>query len=106
MNSLGLDHYVTSIAAELRDGILLLKVMDKVQPSLVNWKRVNMNPVGIYKKIENCNYVIELGKKLDFSLVSVDGKDFVDGKSKLALGTHKVNVASLNIFQLGDTSVN
>lgn len=83
---MGLENYVETISAQLSDGILLLKVMDKVQSGLINWKRVNMDPAGIYKKIENCNYVIELGKKLDFSLVSVAGKDFVDGNLKLALG--------------------
>lgn len=86
INSLGLDKFVENIGEELQDGTLLVKILDKVHPGLVNWKRVNLNPVGIYKKIENCNYIITLGKELGFSIVSIQGKDFVDGNLKLVLG--------------------
>lgn len=87
LNSLGIDHFVKNILDEIQDGIYMLKVLDKVQPGLVNWKKVNMNPIGVYKKVENCNYLLELGKQLGFSLVSIQGKDFVDRNLKLSLGT-------------------
>ncbi len=48
-----------------------------------------MNPAGIYKKIENCNYAVELGKELQFSLVGIAGKDIVDGNLKLSLGEYQ-----------------
>lgn len=86
INSLDIGTFVNDIQEELKDGILMLKVFDKVQPEIVNWKKVNMNPNGIYKKIENCNYLLDIGKGLDFSLVSIAGKDFVDGNLKLTLG--------------------
>ncbi len=49
-----------------------------------------MNPAGIYKKIENCNYAVELGKELQFSLVGIAGKDIVDGNLKLSLGEYQL----------------
>ncbi len=52
----------------------------------VNWKKVNKTPNSIYKKIENCNYCVELGKQLKFSLVGIAGKDICDGNMKLSLG--------------------
>jgi len=36
-------------------------------------------PVG------NCNYAVELGKKLSFSLVGIDGNDLNDGNQTLTL---------------------
>ena len=53
---------------------------------VVNWKKVNKAPNSIYKKIENCNYCVELGKQLKFSLVGIAGKDICDGNMKLSLG--------------------
>ena len=38
-----------------------------------------------FKKVENCNYVIVLGKSLKFSLVGIQGSDLVDGIKKLTL---------------------
>lgn len=36
--------------------------------------------------LENCNYAVELGKELKFSLVGIDGKDIKDGNPTLTLG--------------------
>lgn len=98
VNSLGIGKYVENLMEEIREGTLLLEVMDKIQPGLVNWKKVNMNPNGIYKKIENCNYLLELGKGLDFSLVSIDGKDIVDGNRKLSLGKSRFQLPLIFFF--------
>lgn len=37
-------------------------------------------------QIQNCNYAVELGKKLRFSLVGIQGKDIYDGNRTLTLG--------------------
>lgn len=39
-----------------------------------------------FKKVENCNEVIKIGKELRFSLVNVAGNDIVQGNKKLLLG--------------------
>lgn len=39
-----------------------------------------------FRKVENCNQVIQIGKQLKFSLVNVAGNDFVQGNKKLILG--------------------
>jgi len=62
-----------------------LQVLEKVYSGTVNWKKVNKTPNSIYKKIENCNYCVELGKQLKFSLVGIAGKDIYDGNMKLSL---------------------
>ena len=38
------------------------------------------------KKLENCNYAVELAQKLKFSVVGIDGKDLNDGNKTLTLG--------------------
>ena len=37
------------------------------------------------KKLENCNYAVELAQQMNFSVVGIGGKDILDG-NKLILG--------------------
>lgn len=37
------------------------------------------------KKLENCNYAIDIAKKLEFSVVGIGGQDLLDGNKKLML---------------------
>eukprot|EP00948_MAST-09A_sp_MAST-9A-sp1_P002551 g2551.t1 len=86
INSLGIpDLYVNNLFEDLRNGVVLLKVMDKVQPGIVSWKRVNLKPKMKFHKLENANYAVVLGKKMNFSLVGIGGVDIVDGNKKLIL---------------------
>ena len=41
---------------------------------------------GNMKRLENCNYAVELAQQVGFSVVGIGGKDLYDG-SKLTLGT-------------------
>lgn len=40
---------------------------------------------GMMDQIQNCNYAVELGKQLRFSLVGIQGKDIYDGQQTLTL---------------------
>jgi hypothetical protein len=87
LNHFGFDPTVNWLYEDLRDGIILLKVMDKLQPGIVDWTKVNTTqPIAPFKKIENCNYAVLKGKELKFSLVGISGKDLVDGNKTLTLG--------------------
>lgn len=44
------------------------------------------------EKLENCNYAVELGKQLKFSLVGIAGQDLNDGNATLTLGMLKFSV--------------
>jgi hypothetical protein len=85
MNSLGVDPFVNNLYEDLRNGLILIQLFEKVQPGIVDQKRVNWNPSNSYKKLENCNYAIELGKQLNFSLVGISGKDIFDANKTLTL---------------------
>ena len=66
---------------------ILLEVLDKVSPGSVNWKLATKPPIKMpFRKLENCNQVIKIGKQLKFSLVNLAGNDIVQGNKKLIVG--------------------
>lgn len=66
---------------------LLLETLDKVSPGIVNWKIATKPPIKMpFRKVENCNQVVKIGKQLKFSLVNIAGNDIVQGNKKLILG--------------------
>lgn len=113
LNSLNVDPYVNNLYLDVRDGIILLQAIDRINAGAVNWKAVNKPKAGVqtkpleeledgeeeeyvpyfarggisrFKQIENTNYLIELGKQLNFSLVGIQGADITDGQKTLILG--------------------
>ncbi|KAK4437536.1 Fimbrin-5 [Sesamum alatum] len=86
INSLGVDSHVNNLFEDVRTGWVLLEVLDKISPGSVNWKLATKPPIKMpFRKVENCNQVISLGKELNFSLVNVAGNDIVQGNKKLIL---------------------
>lgn len=86
INSLGLeDANINNLFEDLRDGVIILQVMDKIEQGLVVWNKVNRPPKNKFKKVENTNYAVVLGKQLKFSLVGIGGVDIVNGNKKLIL---------------------
>jgi hypothetical protein len=89
MNSLGVDPFVNNLYDDLRDGMVLLQLFDKIQPGMVDWNRANKPPFnkmgGNMKMVENCNYCCELGAQLGFSLIGIQGKDIFDAIKTLTL---------------------
>lgn len=96
LNSLNVNPVVDSLYDDLQDGTILLQAYNKVVPGSVNSRHVNARPttddggepkeMSRFKKVENTNYAIELGKQLRFSLVGVQGADITDGQRTLTLG--------------------
>ena len=87
INSLNInDLYINDLFGDLCDGVAILRVMDKVEPGIVSWGKVNMNPKNKFKRVENCNYAVTLGKQMKFSMVNIGGLDIVDKNKKLILG--------------------
>ncbi len=98
MNSMGVDPFVNHLYEDLRDGLILLQMFDKIKPGLVNWSQVNSKkPLNIYKQCENCNYAIQLGKDLRFSLVGIAGSDIQAANKTLTLGNNYTSTLSISI---------
>ncbi|KAG0488669.1 hypothetical protein HPP92_007480 [Vanilla planifolia] len=86
INSLGISTYVNNLFEDVRNGWVLLEVLDKLFPRTVNWKQATRPPIKMpFRKVENCNQVVKIGKDLKFSLVNVAGNDIVQGNKKLIL---------------------
>ncbi|CAM8944694.1 unnamed protein product [Rhodiola kirilowii] len=86
INSLGIATYVNNLFEDVRNGWVILEVLDKIKPASVNWKKTTKPPIKMpFRKVENCNQAIEIGKELNFSLVNVAGNDIVQGNKKLIL---------------------
>ncbi|KAF0978122.1 hypothetical protein FDP41_002637 [Naegleria fowleri] len=81
-----LDIDCNLIPEDLKDGVVLLKVFDKVKPGCVEWKRVSNPPKNRYQAIENTNYCVDLAKQFKFNTVNVGGTDIADGNKKIILG--------------------
>lgn len=97
--------YLTNLYTELADGIVLLKAIDHIIPGIVNWKSVTTNPSKLnkYKRIENTNYVVKLGKEiLKFSLPGIGGIDITDSNTKLILA-YLWQLMRLSLFRLLDS---
>uniref|UniRef100_A0A671W033 Plastin 1 (I isoform) n=1 Tax=Sparus aurata TaxID=8175 RepID=A0A671W033_SPAAU len=83
MNSLGVAPYVNHLYSDLCDGLVILQLFEKINIP-VNWKKVNNPPYpylgGNMKKLENCNYAVDLGRHLaQFSLVGIGGENLNEG---------------------------
>jgi len=113
LNSLGVEPAVFSLFNDLGDGLVILQAFDKISPGIVVWRRVakpkeggvkpyveptegeegedigvNPNQLSLsrFKRVENCNYVVELSKNNGVHLVGIQGADIVDGSKTLVLG--------------------
>lgn len=88
MNSMGVDPYVNWLYGDLQNGVVIFQLYDIIRPGMVTWKRVvrQFHKLrGMMDQIQNCNYAVELGKQLRFSLVGIQGKDIYDGNQTLTL---------------------
>lgn len=86
MNSLGCATHVNNLFEDVRNGWVFLEALDKVSPGCVKWKQATKPPIKMpFRKVENCNQVVQIGRQLKFSLVNVAGNDIVQGNKKLIL---------------------
>jgi hypothetical protein len=67
------------LVRDVRNGVALLRLMDVVEPGLVNWPRASVRPgASRVKAVENCNMAVNLGRGMDFALGGVSGLDLAD----------------------------
>lgn len=91
INSLGLNDengepiHINNLYEESRDGLLLLRTLDRIKPGCVNWKIVDKKPNNPFKKTANCNEVIDASKKSNYKIVGIGGGDIRDGNKKYIL---------------------
>jgi plastin-1 len=86
INSLNIDDvYINNLYEECRDGLVLLKVLDKLDKTVVDWRKVEKNPNNKFKQGINCNEALNAAKKLGLKIPGIGGSDIVDGNKKLVI---------------------
>ncbi|XP_049881769.1 plastin-3 isoform X2 [Pectinophora gossypiella] len=88
MNSMGVAPHVNWLYSDLTDGLVIFQLYDIIKPGIVNWKKVHRQFSKLRKfmeRLENCNYAVELGRTLGFSLVGIAGADINEGNATLTL---------------------
>jgi len=90
MNSLGIKPTINYLYTDLQNGVALLKIEDRIQPGIIDWKRVNMPPYktfgGLMKRTENCTYAVDTAPKLAVKVIGMRGHDIAEGNKTLTLG--------------------
>jgi len=88
INSLGIeDVYVNNLVDECRDGVLLCKVINKIDDKAIDWKKVDLNPNNDFKRNINNNTAIDGCKNMKLKMIGIGGVDITKGNRKLVLAT-------------------
>lgn len=83
INSLEIDGVnVNNLYEEARDGLILLKVIHKLDNTVVDWKKVEKIPNNRFKQGINCGVAVDACKKLGLKLPGIGGTDILDGNKK------------------------
>ena len=106
INSLGLNDqdgnvvYINNLYEESKDGLVLLRTLEKVKPSVVNWKLVDQRPNNVFKRLINCNEVIDASVRSKYHIIGIGGQDIRDGNKKyiLAIVLQMMRAHSLQII--------
>lgn len=87
VNSLGIDDiYINNLYEEARDGLVLLKVMDRIQPGAVDWKRVEKKPGTNKIKCQiNCAEAVESAKRMKCIIPGIDSSQLLNANKKAIL---------------------
>merc|ERR1712244_113070 len=93
MNSLGVRPHVNHLYSDLYNGLIIFQLMDYIKPGIVDWeKRVireekmsKMLSKRFQEVLSNCNYAVELARKLNLVIVGIAGSDIQEGNPTLTL---------------------
>ena len=100
-NDNGEEIHINNLYEESKDGLLFLRILDKIKPKIVNWKKVDKKVKNVFNKLINCNEVIDACKKIFKDDVKyIGGSDIRDGKKKyiLAIAFQLMKAYSLKII--------
>jgi len=83
INSLEIDGvYVNNLFEDVGDGQIMLKVIHKINPNVVEWNRVEKNANNTFKIGINCKVAEDALRKMKLTLVGVGAEDIQKGQKK------------------------
>ncbi|THD25658.1 L-plastin [Fasciola hepatica] len=89
MNSLGVRPFVSYLDIDLSNGLVLLQLIDIIQPGTVDWSQVvqKFDPMKrLFQEQGNCNMVVTSARSINIRFVNVSGEDIRERHKKLILG--------------------
>jgi hypothetical protein len=84
-----IDPRTTEIFERVKDGILIYKLIEAVQPGTITAKMndgVDFGDQKIFKHLQNQQFVLEGARKLGCQITNIGGQDLVSGTPHLVLG--------------------
>ena len=74
--TMGRPHLVQpcQVSEDCRDGVLLLKVCERLRPGCVQWGKVRTRHTSVYARAEVCNYALEVARSLGMTAVGISGQ--------------------------------
>jgi hypothetical protein len=69
-----------------QDGLIILALLNIVNPDAFNMSKVNLKPKNVYQKVENLNIALKAAQKIGCHIVNIGTQDFVDGRQIPILG--------------------
>uniref|UniRef100_A0A1I8IEV3 Calponin-homology (CH) domain-containing protein n=1 Tax=Macrostomum lignano TaxID=282301 RepID=A0A1I8IEV3_9PLAT len=90
MNSLGVNPYVKDLYSDLRNGLILLSLLDIIRPGVAPWSKVcrQFAPAAgrrLFQWQANCNYVVDSARAAGLPMTNIGAEDIRDGDRKLTL---------------------
>ena len=87
-----------------RNGILLLRAIDKIKPGTVQWKKVELKTRNPFKISVNCQEVIDASKRSGYRIISIGNKDIQEGKKKHILAIVWQLMKAFTLSSIGEKS--
>lgn len=78
--------FVENLFEELGDGLVILKVCHRIDPTSVDLSKVNMAPKNVFQADGNCAMAEEAMRKIGVKLVGMGASDLRDKNKKNILG--------------------
>ena len=83
INSLQIeDCFVVDLYDDVKDGLILLKVMDKIRPGIVNWKGVSMKCKNVFDRNGNCDEAERCAVELGVKMIGIGAEDIREGRKQ------------------------
>lgn len=103
INSLDLENvYINNLIEECNDGVIIAKVMHKIDDKVIEWKKIDMAPKNDFNRNINNNTCIDGGKKMKLKLVGIGGVDLTKKHRKLTLALIWQLVRAHYLHLIGD----
>jgi plastin-3 len=103
---LPIDSEVKALYDEVKDGILLCKIINHSCPDTIDERAINKKSLTLYTKHENLTLALVSSQAIGCNIVNTDAHDLAKGKPHLVLGLlwQIIRIGLFNQIQLGNCS--